>query len=156
MPANRTCSRAIEFSVLAVAFALLASCSASNQPSVPSDPEAEKQLAERIATESEGRARLVSFQKVEGSQAQAMAVSFYRLRFDSQIEFTQECKWLLPSDGSMFRTRPLLADKAAWPQYFENTQYPGVIVKKGQREQVAATLVFSKTDSTWSVPSLEK
>jgi hypothetical protein len=85
-----------------------------------------------------------------------MAVSFYRLRFDGQIEFTQACKWLQQSNDAMFGTRPLLADKAAWPQYFEDTQYPGVIVKKGQREKVTGTLVFSRTDTTWSAPSLEK
>jgi hypothetical protein len=30
------------------------------------------------------------------------------------------------------------------------------MVKKGQREKIGGTLVFSKTDKAWSVPTIEK
>jgi hypothetical protein len=158
MTTNRKIAPAAHFGLLAVTLTFLTGCSGPAAPEVPTAGDAEKQLSERVIAESEGRAKLVSFQQTDGQHAVTMGVSFFRLKFEGQVEFNEACKWLQAANGAMFQTRkPPTGDATiGWGKYFEDSKYPGVMVKKGQREKIGGTLVFSKTDKAWSVPTIEK
>ena len=47
----------------------------------------------RIANESEGLIKLVSFEKMKGQSFEAMGVKGYRMEYKAKIEFVDDCVW---------------------------------------------------------------
>lgn len=121
--------------------------------SLPSESDGQRGLAARITAESEGRAKLASFSKTDGQSAQVNGVPIYSLEFEGTVEFTEECKWLremFAGSKLEFKTRAL---KPKSPNelnnFFEASQFPGVVVTRGAMVGIAGTVAFEKSENGW-------
>jgi hypothetical protein len=125
----------------------------------PAEGEAEKLFASLINQESGGHAKLASFRKIDGLSSEINRVPVYRIEFDATIQFTKDCKWLVALGGLgglQFKTRE--APKTTngnfnWNDFFETTQYPGIVVKASQILGIAGTVTFLKSERGWNVSS---
>lgn len=124
----------------------------------PEESDAQTLLAALVTQESEGRAILASFKKTDGQSSEVNRVPMYRMAFEATVQFTKDCKWLRePFSGLRFKTRD--APKSAngrdfnWNDFYEASQYPGVVVKSGQTAGLAGTLTFVKSEKGWNLNS---
>jgi len=123
--------------------------------SKPSPEDAEKQLRAHIASESEGRINLTSFQKINAKQGEMLGIGFYELEFDAEIRALQVCKLLTGSRGvNSFKTWvPDSAQNSTgevnWKDFLDSLQHPGVLLFVGDVYRVGGTLVFEETENGW-------
>lgn len=140
---------AVAVILLASALAILVACSGGK----PSAGDGRTALQERIRSESGGRITLVRFEKTDAQQGEVFGVPLYEMQWTAEIEFTQDCKWVTGLFGvnAGFQTRipPAGAGKDYWGGWMENTQYPGVLVKAGDRASLSGVVTFRKTEKGW-------
>lgn len=138
----------------------LAGCGRSQ----PSAADGEKVIADKIASQSEGRIKLISFQKTNGQAAEVMGVSIYRLEYSAVIEFMEDGKWLIddPLGGAGghagFHTakfQPKVANgQFTWTNWVSDTQQPGTPLKRGQGERIGGVITFEKKENGWQDSAL--
>lgn len=147
--------RIISLGILAFLVTLITGCF-----SYPSEGDGELAILDRIKTQSDGRIKLISFHKTDGQKRELQGAQFYSLEFQAGIEFTEDCKWVTGMHGSNpgFRTVKVAAqrDKGfSWDTWLDNTQNPGVMVKKGHQEKLSGSIVFEKTEQGWRATQIE-
>lgn len=145
-----TMTPSVQFGIIVFLVTLLVGCSAS-QPSVG---DAEQAVLARIKSESQGRIKLVSFQKTNGQSQKQMGVEMYCLEYAAVIEFTEDCKWVKHVEDLHrgFKTVRALPPKAdVFEKLMDDSLNPGVLVKKGQIEKLSASITFEKTEKGWRV-----
>jgi len=130
---------------------LLIGCS-----SVPSSDDAKGIIQERINKESEGRIKLVSFQKTNGQEAELFGVKVYQLNYQGEIEFLEDCKWekgMAVNLGEVhYRTVKAKPGAKDFWQNWDDQMHGRQIMKKGHKEKISGYVVFEKTEKGW-VPS---
>jgi hypothetical protein len=154
---NARAAKPLESSVtlllLTIVCAFLAGCS-----SFPSSRDAEREIQNRINQESEGRVKLVKFQKMDGTQGELMGFKIYALEFNAEIEFAENCKWVIGFMGTQlsFRTTKLPPkSQDGLAAFMEASQNPGMQVSKGQHVQLAGVVRFVKKENGWSVEGVD-
>ena len=136
-----------DFSLLLATFAalLITGCSSS----VPSDEDGKALLVNQINSESQGRIKLLRFQKTDGQASKSEGVERYKLEFDIEIEFLEDCKWVLGFGGHpTFQTVKARAQSSGFSiQSFLTDTAP--VVKKGHHEKLMGFMNFQKTEKGW-------
>jgi type II secretion system protein G len=129
----------------------------------PSASEGKQAIEDRIKQQSQGRARLVQFQKTNGQLAEVMGVKVYTLEYETEIEFLEACKWnirtfagAIMDDELSFRTtkspdKPL--NELA--QLAESATNPGTEVSKGQRFKLVGAIRYEKKEKGWWVDGVK-
>lgn len=140
-------------SVLSLFF--LMGCSSS-----PSAGEGKSAVQGRIDKQSEERIKLVKFEKSNGVQGERMGFKIYEMEFESEIEFTEECKWVTGLFGQelSFKTAKLVAEPKSgfsWNKFMDDSQNPGRAVTKGTKVQLSGVILFLKKERGWSVENLK-
>jgi len=114
---------------------------------IPSESDGRAVLEQKIQQQSKGLIRLVSFRKTDGVARETMGMKLYDLMYSAEIELTNDCYWgdggRLGWQGGFFAERPT----GGISQMVEYSKSG----KKGQREQVSATLGFERTENGWSL-----
>ena len=131
----------------------LSGCSSS-----PSVGDGERAVQDRIKQESEGRIKLVKFEKTNGLQAEVGGVKTYAMEFTAEIEFTEDCKWVTGMFGMQlgFRTsKPLPKGANALEQFRDASMNTGDLFAKGQKAQVSGVVRFVKKERGWALEALE-
>jgi hypothetical protein len=128
--------------LLMATVALLVSCS-----STPSSSDAQQIVQKQIEKFSQGRIKLVSFQKTNGQEGNLMGVKIYNLEYKCEIEFLDNCKWIPP-----FGTAKLPKSQGFWDK-FNDDMLSGMDgrrpMKKGQKADITNQIVFEKTEKGW-------
>jgi hypothetical protein len=126
--------------------------------SQPSESDGQRALEKKVSDESKKRIRLVTFKKTDGQQQELLGVKLYKLEYECEIEFLQDCKWLttgiLGGGHSGFQIAEPTANqsdnsKFNWNQFLNDTQNPGTPMKKGERQKIAGAIVFEQTEKGW-------
>ena len=136
--------------VLVVTVFVFAGCSAT-----PSADDAQRIIQEQINKESQGRIKLVSFQKTNAQEGELHGVKLYNIEYQIEIEFTENCKWVMGHEAMLggppqFRTsKP--KSQGFWDEWTDNLNNPGKLVKKGHKERISGSLTFEKTEKGWRV-----
>ena len=143
-------SLSVSWALILPLIAMLTSCSSS-----PSGADGERAIQEVIKKDSEGRIKLVKFQKTNGANGELRGFKMYALEFDAEIEFAEDCKWLTGTYGQSlsFRTsKPVAAPKSgfSWNKFADDTQNPGELVTKGQKVLVSGVVSFVKKEKGWA------
>ena len=119
-----------------------------------------KQVFENhIKEQSEGRIRLLSFKNLEGTEEEVDGVKVYALKYEAEIEFTENCKWLNGEGGyapSFHTIKPAAKSKDSSLHYvtrMDSAQH-GLIVQAGQRFMLAGVIHFVKKEAGWIVESV--
>ncbi len=142
---------------LLMLFPMVCGCGSSSQDSKPTVAEGEKVLSDGIPSESEGRIKVAKFSKTDGQSSVVNGVAMYKMEFQAELEFTEDCKWrtrsVLDNAHTSFRTVKLppeaSSDNFSWSQWDSDTQTPGTVMKRGQRQQISGTLTFEKSEKGW-------
>ena len=133
---------------------LLIGCS-----SVPSSDDAKGIIQERINKESEGRIKLVSFQKTNGQEGELLGVKIYQLSYQGEIEFLEDCKWekgMAVNLGEVhYRTVKVKPGAKDFWQNWDDQMHGRQIVKKGHKEKISGNVVFEKTEKGWVLSHLQ-
>jgi hypothetical protein len=127
----------------AIVLLLLLGCSSG-----PSSSAAEEFLREKINKESEGRIKLVSFSKTNGQEAAPMGIPSYKLDYEAEIEFLDDCRWGTAS-GSNWRGDFYVFPAEQGPGYFGGLYPPFRQATKGSRTKVLGSVIFQKTEAGW-------
>lgn len=129
--------------LLAIALLPMLGCSSG-----PSSSAAEALLRERIDNQSKGRIKLISFSKTNGQEASPMGVPSYKLDYEAEIEFLDECRWGT-ANGDSWRGDFYVFEPDPGPGYFGGLYPPFRRAAKGSRTKVTASLIFQKTEAGW-------
>ena len=124
---------------------LIPGCSSST----PSASTGRHVIEERIANESKGLIKLVSFEKTNGQSFEAMGVKGYNMEYKVEIEFVEDCSW---GGGGMFSQMQgqFSADPGGPSNALNALLYVGKKqMKKGQHETVTGRLTFEQTEQGW-------
>jgi hypothetical protein len=126
----------------------------------PSEGDGQQAVQNQINQQAQGRIRLISFHKTNGQMAEINAVKVYSLEFQSEIEFTENCKWAIGNYGQQlsFQTsKPVTQQQGGvWGQFLDNAvANPGVLANQGQRVQLFGVIHFEKKENGWSVDNVE-
>ncbi len=139
---------------------LLAAVLSACGPGTPPVSEAKGWLEERIATESEGRMRLVAFDKTNGQRGKLAGIEMYFLEYEAVVGFTEDCKWLTSHAYSgkhetfeTVQTVEQSGKKGYWGKWLNITQTPGTEHKKGERASAAGKITFELTENGWRAVS---
>lgn len=89
-----------------------------------------------------------------------MGFKIYALEFDAEIEFTEDCKWIIGMFGQQlsFQTsKPVAQPKSgfSWNSFLDDTTNPGTLVKRGQRVKLSGVIRFVKREKGWAVDGVE-
>jgi hypothetical protein len=136
---------------LAVIFLLpLLACS-----SAPSSSAAEEFLREKINRESQGRIKLVSFTKTNGQESTPQGIPTYKLDYEAEIEFLDDCRWGTTQDFIGWRGDFHVFPPEEGPGFFAGLYPPFRKAAKGSRTKVTGSVMFQKTEAGWRavVPS---
>jgi general secretion pathway protein G len=143
----KTLTKYSVFCALLSICAWLTGCSSS-----PSARDGERAIQDHIKNESEGRIKLVGFEKTNGQLGEIFGVKVYGMDFAADIEFLEDCKWVEAS----FQTSKLTPlPQNSLSQLFDTLQNPGKPVSKGQRTQLSGVVHFVKKENGWTVDTVE-
>jgi hypothetical protein len=142
------------FFLLVSSALLFAGCS-----SKPSAGDGKQAVQNQINQDAQGRIKLVEFHKANGQLAEINAVKVYSLEFEAEIEFTEDCKWVIGNFGSQlsFVTAKLVAPPASgfsWNKFIDDANNPGTAMKQGQQVKVSGVIRFEKKENGWSVDGI--
>lgn len=149
MKSNRAMSQVL----LAIAFAVVLSAGCSRNPS---EGDARKAVQDEINTRAKSRIRLTSFYKSDGQEREGFGVKFYRLDYQAEVEFTEDCGWVT----TVYRTEPTFETVDPIPKNLselDKVWYASgrrIEVKKGQREKLSGSVEFEKTENGWRCSGL--
>lgn len=119
---------------------LLIGCSGG----LPSAADGEKFIREKIHNESEGRIRLISFNKTNGQNREVSGVRVYSLEYESTLEFIEECGWLTGE----------VLDRS-FKSFQTGKARRGLPMERGQRQSIFGAIVFEMTEKGWRPVSTE-
>ena len=129
----------------------------------PSEGEGKQAIENRIKNQSDGRMRVVKFQKTNGQLAEVMGVKVYTLEYETEIEFLEACKWnirilagTIVDDEASFHTSKLQNKPSGeLAQLTEMVTNPGTEVSKGQTFKLVGAIRFEKKEKGWSVDGVK-
>jgi predicted nucleic acid-binding Zn ribbon protein len=127
----------------------------TSRSSLPSADDLQRIIQEQINKESQGRIKLISFQKTNAQEGELHGVKLYNIEYQIEIEFTENCKWVMGHEAMLggppqFRTsKP--KSQGFWDEWTDNLNNPGKLVKKGHKERISGSLTFEKTEKGWRV-----
>gem|GEM_PF-1271635 len=124
----------------------------------PSEGDGKQAIQNQINQDSQGRIKLVEFQKMNGQLAEINSIKVYSLEFEAKFEFTEDCKWLVGVLDRKygFQTSKLPSSAlGGLAQFAEDTQNPGTVMKRGQQVKVTGLIRFEKKENGWSVDGIE-
>jgi len=113
-----------------------------------------------IKEQSEGRIRLLTFKKLDGTEGEVAEVKVYVLEYEAEIEFTENCKWLNGEGGyapSFQTTKPAAKSKDSSLRYvtrMDNAQH-GLVVQAGLRLKLTGVISFSKKEDAWALETVK-
>jgi hypothetical protein len=132
---------------LSAATFLLAMAACSSGP--PSSA-AEEFLRAKIEKESQGRIKLVSFSKTNGQEATPMGIPSYKLDYEAEIEFLDDCRWGTKNDlNGGWRGDFSVFPAEEGPGYFGGLHPPFRKAAKGSQTKVMGAVMFQKTEAGW-------
>lgn len=149
-----------QFSPLAVAWAILLLPMLTACWSSPSVSDGKQAIQDCITKESEGRIKLTRFEKSNGAGDEIAGFKIYKLEFESEIEFTENCKWVTGGGGQEvgFRTAKSVAQPKSgfsWNSFLSDSQNPGPDVTKGLKIQIFGAIHFVKNERGWYVVNIQ-
>jgi hypothetical protein len=118
---------------------MLAGCGKSQ----PSESDGEKIIRDKIAGQSEGHIKLVSFKKTNGQAKEEEGISKYNLEYQAEIEFDKDCVWQYMGGGYF-----ILYKIAELPSDWDG-KFGGATMKRGQHVKLSGTVVFQKKENGW-------
>jgi len=126
-----------------------------SRSSLPSTDDIQRIVKEEIDKDSQGRIKLVSFQKTNAQKGELLGVKLYNFAYQIEIEFTEDCKWVM-GHGAMLGGSPQFKtskpkSKDFWEEWTDNLNSPGKLVKKGQKERLSGSITFEKTEKGWRI-----
>ncbi len=113
----------------------------------------EKLLRDKIQNESKGRIKLVNFSKTNGQELNIMGMSLYKMEYDGQIVFLEDCLW-----GNF---RLILGQGYEWKGDFNiyESRLPSIMGMpppethetgiKGKTQDLKGNLLLEKTEKGW-------
>jgi hypothetical protein len=141
---TRHLSMAVSF-LIAISLLPMTGCSSS-----PSSSTAEELLRKKINEESKGRIKLVSFSKTNGQEAAPMGVPSYKLEYEAEIEFLDDCRWGTKNDlDGGWRGDFSVFPAEEGPGYFGGLHPPFRKATKGSQTKVTGAVMFQKTEAGW-------
>jgi hypothetical protein len=114
----------------------------------PSSSTGVKFLRQRINNQSKGRIKLVSFSKTNGQEMAPMGVPSYKLDYEAEIEFLEDCRWGTAS-GSDWRGDFYVFEPEPGPGFSGDLYPPFRRAAKDTHTKVTASLIFQKTEAGW-------
>lgn len=117
-------------------------------------------LENHIKEQSEGRIRLLTFKKLEGTEGEVAEVKVYALEYEAEVEFTENCKWLNGEGGyapSFHTIKPAAKSKNSSNRYvtpLDNAQH-GMIVQAGLRLKLAGVMNFIQKEDVWVLETVK-
>jgi hypothetical protein len=103
---------------------------------------------------SRDRVRLLDFRKSNGVPGVENGVSFYKMEYEVDVEFLDNCKWMLISpDNSSGRW--VLESRPTPPAGRTDLYYAfygGAPGQKGQRAKLTGEIRFQRTEKGWRGP----
>ncbi len=125
---------------------LIAGCSSST----PSVTTGRKVIEDRIASESKGLIKLVSFKKTNGQSFEVMGIKGYKMEYEARIEFLADCMW--GGGGGPGQVQGMFAAEPS-PWKARNESNPAFKGKqqalKNQQPFLTGTLTFEQTEQGW-------
>jgi len=134
------------FSLSAFCLLLFAGCS-------PSLDEAKLVLQQRIATESQGHIKLVSFSKTELQEFQAKGVAGRRLSYAADIEFDANGVWSRWADNPTHLNFEFAAVGRMWAGTagtITSDLQGNRVMSKGDRIKIAGVMTGTKSEQGWN------
>ena len=127
---------------------LLGGCSGDSRPAM-----AETAMREKVANESQGNIRLVSFKKTDGVERDFFGQLTYEMKYEAQIEFLKDCHWISqPTFEWDFHTT------VGGPQNSLETFSPAFFgkqpAKQGDKKLIAGHMMFLKSEKGWRIKSI--
>lgn len=116
----------------------------------PSEASGRIALEARIAKQSQGNIRLVSFSKTNGRDGEIFGRKVYEMDYEAEIEFGQDGSWLKgdPMSGLGYGfTRERYGGNAL--AQFAASIDGAVPVRSGDRQKVSGKLLFGKSERGW-------
>jgi len=126
---------------------LLAGC--SRIPEVPDASDGQKYIEGKIQKQSQGKIRLVSFQKSDGQKQEILGMSLYEMKYVAHIEFLQDCYWgpfpFGEWNGNYYtaNAKPNSGYGISPDQWRQ--------ISKGHTHELSGTLHFMKRENGWNV-----
>ncbi len=109
-----------------VAGLFIAGCSSN-----PSESEGKAVAEKQLGEQSQGKIKIVDFEKVDGQEGEFMGVKVYSMDVEYEVEFTAPCEW---NSFTGFASLPGLSNKQ---------------FKAGERAKFSASIQFGKTENGW-------
>ena len=122
-------------SVMAILFFAVAAFLSGGCSSTPSESDAKKILESKIAKESGGLIKLVSFTKTNAILSEVQGVKVYTLEYEATIEFL-EGRWWLFTQGFRVSRR-------------ESATFASARFRAGERRSITGEMEFKKTERGW-------
>jgi hypothetical protein len=136
--------------------AFISGCSSNPSPS-----DGKQAIQNQITQDAQGRIKLIEFHKINGQLAEINAIKVYSLEFEAEIEFTEDCKWVVGRFGEnlSFITSKLINTPSSgfdWNKFLDDTSvHPGTAIKQGHQENISGVIRFEKKENGWSVDGIE-
>lgn len=141
---------------LVVASALLIGLCGCKQAGTPTLTEGQGAIENSIKQESQGRIKLVKFEKTDGVHGESQGVPFYRLEFRSEIEFVADCQWGGGMAGSNLNFKAAKQQNARETnKQTDDSQNAEKLITVGQRASVSGVVHFTKKENGWSADAVE-
>lgn len=120
----------------------LAGGCAGGAESAPSASVGERAVEQAIRDHSAGRIHLLDYRRTDATSAEMFGVRMHEQDYEAELEFTEDCSWMLGFKNGGFETKP--ADYGM-----------GTAVTRGQRVRVRGSVEFVRSDSGWQVRRVE-
>lgn len=121
-------------------FAMLGGCS-----SAPSVSEGRKVFEQVLRKESRGLIKVVNFSKTNGQEGNVNGIKTYKMEFEAEIEFIDNCYWA----GNDFGYYLLYVGMKREPDPLAFRHGYGRAGLKGQRAKVSGAFVLEKMEKGW-------
>lgn len=132
-------------SVMAILFFAVAAFFSGGCSSTPSESDAQRELESKIAKESGGLIKLVSFTKTNAILSEVQGVKVYTLEYEATIEFLEDRSWLHRTYGVV----PGIGFFRVIQHKPHGREREKKSVKAGQRESITGEIKFEKMEKGW-------
>jgi hypothetical protein len=132
-------------------FLMLSAVFGCSPSSPPSPADALNLLEKQIQSQSGGIIKLVSFSKTDGIAKEIDGTKCYEMKYNAEIEFTQDCYWGPMNYTGTWTGDFFASDIASLPKKYEGHAKNMERVTKGKKIKLASSLDFQKTEKGWGL-----
>lgn len=127
---------------------------------LPTEDDAKFALRQVISRESGNKMQLISFKKMNAQERESDGVEYYVIEYEAEIEFKEDCKWLLRGSSMnepprSFKTgktkKQAEAESGFWGGWMNLSMQPGKEYRKGEHDKFTSYLVFEETENGWRI-----